>query len=169
MSATTPEHIRQGLAELAYIVQLHAAQRFLDEHPDLEPDHVDALNAPEIDGYPITDADALDNRIRANAASIEYRSGWEPGDVWALPEGGRRDVIPPAELRIVLASCPHVELRADADGSGAELRAQDGLTPLERVPLYDPNDPRGAPPLELLGERQDALNWYAGLHAWPTA
>ena len=164
---------QQARAQLDSIVEYYKAAQYVEEHGEFDPEYPDELAEfteiageapPEVEGDIIGDADQIRERAEESALSVEYRSGWELSPEFP-PHGNGAE---PAEMRIVLCTGgPHVEIRAEADGTRAELKAQGWFIPLENAPLIADDDRNFRVRSTEADERREAMEWYAGLFAFP--
>ena len=178
----TPDHLRQGIAQIEAIVELHKAHMFIEEHGEfdvIEAENATMHNPPDeqpnppfpcIDGDYFGDSDQVRERAEENALSVEYRTGWETANVFANVRDGFGSLAPePAEMCVLLCcGGPHVEIRAEADGSDPRVDAADFATGLQRVPFM-PEGGEWETRMAVADERRKAVEWYAALFAWEGA
>ena len=164
---------QQARAQLDTIVEYYRAHQFIEEHGEFDPDHADELAditeiageaPPTADGETFGDPDTLRERAEENALSVEYRSGWELGSEFP-PHGNGAE---PDQMRIILCTGgPHVEIRAEADGTRPELKAQGWFITLENAPLVADDGRSFRERSTEADERREAMAWYAELFAFP--
>lgn len=167
---------RNARAHLESIVEMFRAAEFIREHGlfDTEnPEEVGQVAAeagiepediPTVDGEMFGDS-AIEDRANESALSAEYRSGWESAGEFAKAHDGS---VQPEEMRVALTiGGPTLYLRANADGSEPSLMFSEGGSPVARLRIAHGLDISTDEGMATFDERRKALEWYAGVFAYP--